>query len=528
MQLLNTTSSPQASLADLFLNNATGVSSGTFLGSASAEVDQTFTQILKNQIDRAEQIKNAAQPALAEDSSAARQPLRPIRKSALEELEDQIEALGVPAESLTLNKDDLGKLEKILEGSGFSATEVKGIMSKLSEGPLTMDRVMAAIGTPSQKKGSALTIGEGSETRLGQFLQELGLDAEEVKDILDSLKAGQDFSADKLRSLITQNSDNNLKDMDLSKVNKENLKELLNSLGLKDDDLKNLWSKMNQSQGKISMEGFLGFLKSAEQTEPLQVEQLENIRQVMKNLLMANGLKPTPQFNRIVSLLQSMGDREIDQDFLNASPALQALRGGAASARAVTEGSASGQGNENNLGQGFTRSGTGESQGQSLTSGSETKTTSESKAFQLGRGALPTTLTRSVANQVAEKMVYQAFNDQHRLKLQLTPQNLGRLSISMVVKESTVTASIVAENPMVKEALETQISQLRENLAAQGLTLGSLDVTTEQDRKGTGPGDRGRGSRSTAKKASTDADQDTEAILTQARTESDGRVDRMI
>lgn len=63
------------------------------------------------------------------------------------------------------------------------------------------------------------------------------------------------------------------------------------------------------------------------------------------------------------------------------------------------------------------------------------------------------------------------------LEMQLNPESLGKLFLTVTEKQGAVTAQITASNEQVKEALQTQLIELRETLQAQGLKVEAVEVT---------------------------------------------------
>lgn len=63
------------------------------------------------------------------------------------------------------------------------------------------------------------------------------------------------------------------------------------------------------------------------------------------------------------------------------------------------------------------------------------------------------------------------------LEMQLNPESLGKLFLTVSEKQGTVTAQIAASNEQVKEALQTQMVELRATLQAQGLKVEAVEVT---------------------------------------------------
>jgi flagellar hook-length control protein FliK len=462
-----TIESPRLFLADLFLDTFSQNSQLTFNNQSDA-MGQAFSQILDNKVKSSQEASS-----YTNNSLGLKQNDDVVRRSAVDELKRRTSEIGVPLENLSINNDeDLNRLKKVMKDSGLNEEQIGQVMDQLKEGPVTMDKVMAALSNVKQKSGEKLTLSEESLPLLGKFLKDVGFSAEKVNEIMNGLKAGQKFGAETLKNLLVKNGDQNMKNVDLSNADPENLKNLLSSLGVKDSDLEKFMATLKQSKGRISLEGFKNFLKSVERPKALQADQLNNIKDLISNLSLSTSLNPKLQFDRIVSLLQSMGDQQVNQNFMSDNPAIQALRGGAMSAQAVTKGTGAFGGTNQGQSEGFAAN--QDTMGKSpAASGAES-----SKSSQTG---FSNRMSAEVAKQVAEKMVYQVRNNQHVVRMQLSPASLGRLSINMVVKDNTVQATIIADNPQVKEALEEQLVQLRDNLASSGLDLERFDVSCGQD-----------------------------------------------
>lgn len=63
------------------------------------------------------------------------------------------------------------------------------------------------------------------------------------------------------------------------------------------------------------------------------------------------------------------------------------------------------------------------------------------------------------------------------LEMQLNPESLGKLVLTVTEKHGALTAQIAASNEQVKEALQTQMVELRATLQAQGLKVEAVEVT---------------------------------------------------
>lgn len=85
--------------------------------------------------------------------------------------------------------------------------------------------------------------------------------------------------------------------------------------------------------------------------------------------------------------------------------------------------------------------------------------------------------TLDVIRQVSEftRVMYQG--DTTSMELQLNPENLGKIYVQVTAKEGVVTAHLAVQNEIVKEALENQTIQLRENMNQQGIKVEAVEVT---------------------------------------------------
>lgn len=86
---------------------------------------------------------------------------------------------------------------------------------------------------------------------------------------------------------------------------------------------------------------------------------------------------------------------------------------------------------------------------------------------------------RDLIEQVAEQVKVTLQKDTSKLEIQLNPEHLGRMTIQVAVKDGAVTAFMTAQNQVVKEALESQMIQLREKLDTQGLKVDAIEVMVE-------------------------------------------------
>ena len=130
------------------------------------------------------------------------------------------------------------------------------------------------------------------------------------------------------------------------------------------------------------------------------------------------------------------------------------------------------------------------------------------QAFEETRGTDGTS-SESVMNQIVEQVVHhvrvRVMPETTSMELQLNPASLGRVNLTVATTAGAATATLVVENQMAKEALESQMIQLKETFAEQGLKVDAVEVTVaefglkkenEQQDESSGGGRQNRRSRS--------------------------------
>lgn len=130
------------------------------------------------------------------------------------------------------------------------------------------------------------------------------------------------------------------------------------------------------------------------------------------------------------------------------------------------------------------------------------------QAFEEVRGTEGTS-AESVMNQIVEQVVHhvriRVMPETTSMELQLNPASLGRVNLTVATTAGAATATLVVENEMAKEALESQMIQLKETFAEQGLKVDAVEVTVaefglkkenEQQDEPSGGGRQNRRSRS--------------------------------
>lgn len=82
-----------------------------------------------------------------------------------------------------------------------------------------------------------------------------------------------------------------------------------------------------------------------------------------------------------------------------------------------------------------------------------------------------------IMNQVLDALKVVSRENMTSMEMQLNPEKLGKINVQVVAKEGIVTAHIIAQNEAVKEAIESQIAVLKDNMANQDIKIQDVEVT---------------------------------------------------
>ena len=84
---------------------------------------------------------------------------------------------------------------------------------------------------------------------------------------------------------------------------------------------------------------------------------------------------------------------------------------------------------------------------------------------------------RDIANQILDRIKLSVTTNQASMELQLNPENLGKVNLTVQSKNGIMTAQFVVQNELSKEAIESQLHVLRETLNSQGVKVEAIEVT---------------------------------------------------
>lgn len=79
--------------------------------------------------------------------------------------------------------------------------------------------------------------------------------------------------------------------------------------------------------------------------------------------------------------------------------------------------------------------------------------------------------------QITDYMNLRSKDDLTEMEMQLHPETLGNLHLTITSKAGTIAATIETQNEAVKNAIEAQVVTLKENLSNQGIKVEAVEVT---------------------------------------------------
>ncbi|MGN0352714.1 MAG: flagellar hook-length control protein FliK [Roseburia sp.] len=84
---------------------------------------------------------------------------------------------------------------------------------------------------------------------------------------------------------------------------------------------------------------------------------------------------------------------------------------------------------------------------------------------------------QNVMEQIVQSARLTVSTEHTTMEMQLNPENLGKIFMEISSKEGIISAKLVAQNEVVREALEAQMVELKQNLNQAGVKVDAVEVT---------------------------------------------------
>lgn len=88
-----------------------------------------------------------------------------------------------------------------------------------------------------------------------------------------------------------------------------------------------------------------------------------------------------------------------------------------------------------------------------------------------------------IINQIVKKAEIVLSDTHSEMRMQLEPENLGKLTLKIAVERGLITAKFTAESYEVKKVIESSFNELRDMLQEKGLEVQNFSVTVGQENK---------------------------------------------
>lgn len=100
--------------------------------------------------------------------------------------------------------------------------------------------------------------------------------------------------------------------------------------------------------------------------------------------------------------------------------------------------------------------------------------------FQAPRIRVTPELQQFAVEQISSGVFRGLRNNDHHLAMTLYPKELGEVKVDLQVRGSHLSVTFVMENQKVKEAMEANMGDFKDNLERRGFTLGEMSVSVDQ------------------------------------------------
>jgi len=434
-------------------------------------------------------------------------------------LESSLRRLGLPLGQLRLPKSAIPELAALLEGQGFNKEEIQSLIASLSEkdGSIRIDRLFARLqkSEKSGKDNESLVIDAKDIPQIGEALAAMGLGAGKIKEIIESAftrkgelsleKLSGSLSASlpgvdskSLLSSILERSQIQGSAKDVSRIAADpDVKRLVNDLAL-----------TSGQDGQKQIREEIGALLREKGMKPQEVKSFLETLTVSHARTISKSAGVDPEGARKAEAdAKALMEPAVDEPRERILQILQKEKGLGKD----------GVKNEWFQEEGISKTSSGEQRAKSVTVdpmrvseakkttlengeavGSRKPAQSDSKAGQtvegitgdlsavrlqkVSSGAVAATSTRESVSlpdplpKVIERMLWMIQGGEQKGRIHISPPELGRLDIDVVIKQGHLQAQLRAENPHVKELLDANLGQLKQQLADSGLVIDRFDV----------------------------------------------------
>lgn len=453
-------------------------------------------------------------------------------------VEGMIQRVGLPVSQLRLPRSAVPELVSLLEGQGLQKGEIRALLAVLSEkdGSIRMDKLLARLQSMDRKArdGNGLLM-EGKEIpQLGEALMALGIGAGRIKEIIEASQTRKgELSIERLSSALSQispgidaksllthildraqiqarqktearsSSDPDVQRLlqDLSAAQgedgrKEIRKEigrLMRERGIPPQEVKSFLETLTPSQagalakktqaaqdpgGRKAEAGAEGLMEKVVLDSTRRAPQedwKEKILQLLqKERMLGKGQPEKPLFPEEALNKPNPAEQKVLEPKTKAANLIEpATRTPEAKAKPLAE-------HPEPLGSRKER--TADTKPASVREGvtadmSAVRVQKEGPEVAAALRAKETVALPEPLPKVLDRMLWMIQGGEQKGRIHISPPELGRLDLDLVIKNGHLQARVNAESPQVKDLLDANLHQLKQRLAEIGLTVDRFEVS---------------------------------------------------
>ncbi len=442
-------------------------------------------------------------------------PLKKGHHPYLESLRKGLLAKGKPLNTISLKNEDLFLLKKLLYRCGFPQEDVekflKGLAQNNQKGDINLSQFfmkIAELGPPKKKMDQSVTLEPSAIPHIESLLRYLGLTPKEVDRALRAGRVeGGGLDLGKLHIHLTEIS-KNMKEGTRPTIDRNSVHQILNKL-----ESLGIQVPHKGSGDQISIKDFITALEKmtggTDKEHLLPNDVKTSIEQVLEKAVFAHNNDEDESAFLSLSKLRSthlsseedMGKKgnRVAKESLLSPPSMEKTgkerKGGQREgllSPLKEKGSTHAQvklQSELDTVKGLKGTDKGEgSWAKSQTSivdipqGTNSATFSETiNTVSENQKPLGPTFPSYLINQVGKQIARSVLRGDRVIRLQLNPPELGVMKIEVDMKDNILKLGMITENSSVKELLLSNVHELREALAQQGVKLEKLDIQISYD-----------------------------------------------
>jgi hypothetical protein len=451
-------------------------------------------------------------------------------------LENMIRRIGLPLSQLKLPRSALPELMSLLEKQGLQKSEIQTLIASVSDkdGSIRMDRLLARL-QKTNKTGRAdkELLLEGKDIpQIGEALMAMGIGVGKIKEIIEgSLNQKGELSLDRLSGSLNRLSPGmdaksvlsallersqiqgfqkgerkNAADPDVNKLVKEfaeapaedmqkKIKEeigrLMREKGAPPQEVKSFLEGLTPTQAGVLSKKSIGIDPDGKKGEAEARELIEKVvlgpdRKVQKDEWRDKLLQSLQKEKGIGKETQDKSHFP-EEAVSKPNPADQAKLGELKIKVNPVEPLHGSEPKGKSLSDQVEVAGTRKEKS------SETKpalvregVTADLSAVRIQKEAPEATAINRVKDAVAlpeplpkilDRMLWMIQGGEQKGRIQISPPELGRLDLDLIVKNGHLQAQVSAENPQVKDLLEANLNQLKQHLSDIGLIVDRFEVS---------------------------------------------------